>query len=345
VSPQIHFSPYEQDIGDQLIAIADQIAYALPSSLGQLDLSGYDRIVLTGMGSSHYATIPIERDLVESGFPVWRIDTGSLLDFPQLITDKTLLWATSQSGMSGEIVALLDKLEGSVRPATIIGVTNDEQSTLARRADILIALRSGSEATVSSKSYVNTLIAGYRTALALRHKDEAPLIAALHEARAEFARLIDDRAAVQAIVNSAFETGEPRLALIGVGADGTTAMTGALILKEACKVMAEGYLSGEFRHGPMETSGPGMIALLIGDGADATLRALSEELAANGTESVTIGPQSYVGSKHLRTSASPEIVRLIAGMLYVQHFTVLIARAKGLVPGEFLYGKKVTVTI
>jgi len=32
-------------------------------------------------------------------------------------------------------------------------------------------------------------------------------------------------------------------------------------------------------------------------------------------------------------------------MLYVQHFTVLIARAKGLVPGEFLYGRKVTVTI
>lgn len=343
--PQTHFSPYEQDIGDQMLAIADQLGYQMPASLSQLDLSDYDRIVLTGMGSSHYATIPIERDLAARGFPVWRIDAGSLLDFSQLITEKTLLWATSQSGMSGEIVALLDNLESSVRPATIIGVTNDEQSTLAQRADIVVALKSGSEATVSSKSYVNTLIAEYRTALALRREDETALINALHQAEAEFRRLIDDRTAVQAIVHNAFETGEPRLALVGVGADSATAMTGALILKEACKVMAEGYLSGEFRHGPMETSGPGMVALLIGDGTDTTLRALSEELTANGTQTVTVGPTAYVGSDHLRTSASPEIVRLIAGMLYVQHFTVLLARAKGLVPGEFLYGRKVTVTI
>jgi glutamine---fructose-6-phosphate transaminase (isomerizing) len=346
VRMQNHFSPYEQDISDQLTAIADQLAYELPPSLRQLELSGYDRIVLTGMGSSHYATIPIERDLVARGFPVWRIDTGSLLDFPELVTNKTLLWATSQSGMSGEIVALLDKLDGVTRPAIIIGVTNDEQSALATQADILVALRSGSEATVSSKSYVNTLIAEYRTALALRREDEAPLIAGIRAAMVEFARLIDDRGAVQSIVSQAFfESGEPRVALVGIGADGATTMTGALILKEACKVMAEGYLSGEFRHGPMETSGPGMIALLIGDGTDATLQALSEELTANGTEVVTIGPKAYVGSKQLRTTASPEIVRLIAGMLYVQHFTVLIARAKGLVPGEFLYGRKVTVTI
>lgn len=345
VHPQTPFSPYEQDINDQLIAIADQLAYRMPASLSELDLSAYDRIVLTGMGSSHYATIPIERDLAARGFPVWRVDTGSLLDFSQLITRKTLLWATSQSGMSGEIVALLEKLEGSVRPATIIGVTNDEESTLAKRADIVVALKSGSEATVSSKSYVNTLIAEYRTALALQRQDEAALISALHEAKSEFSRLIEDRSAVQAIVQRAFETGEPRLALVGVGADGATAMTGALVLKEACKVMAEGYLSGEFRHGPMETSGPGMIALLIGDGTDPTLRALSEELTANGTLTVTVGPEAYIRSEHLRTSAAPEIVRLIAGMLYVQHFTVLLARAKGLVPGEFLYGKKVTVTI
>jgi glutamine---fructose-6-phosphate transaminase (isomerizing) len=339
------FSPYEQDISDQLTAIVDQLAYELPAALLQVDLSAYDRIVLTGMGSSHYATIPIERDLVARGFPIWRVDTGSLLDFPELITSKTLLWATSQSGMSGEIVALLTKIEGSARPATIIGVTNDERSTLAQQADILVALKSGSEATVSSKSYLNTLIAQYRTSLALLRKDEAPLIRSLQTAKAEFARLIEDRSAVQSIVNEAFKEGEPRVALIGIGADGATTMTGALILKEACKVMAEGYLSGEFRHGPMETSGPGMIALLVGDGSDVTLQTLSEDLTANGTKVVTIGPKAYAGSKQLGISMEPEIVRLISGMLYVQHFTVLIARAKGLVPGEFLYGRKVTVTI
>nr|WP_281376282.1 SIS domain-containing protein [Burkholderia guangdongensis] len=308
-------------------------------------MSRYERIVLTGMGSSDFATIPIERDLASRGYPVWRVDAGSLLDFPQLINSKTLLWMTSQSGMSGEIVTLLDQLDGARRPATIIGVTNDEQSVLAKRCDILIALKSGQEATVSSKSYVNTLVAQYRVLFALLRRDEASLVSTLRELGGEFAALIDDRRAAQSITGRAFEHGEPRVALVGIGADGATAMTGSLILKEACKVMAEGYLGGEFRHGPLETSGPGMIALLIGDGTDVTLEALAAELVSNGTEVVTIGPKAYAGSRHLPTGTHPEVARLIAGILYVQHFTVTIARAKGLVPGEFLYGRKVTVTL
>lgn len=338
-------SPYELDINDQITALDAQLAYSMPAQLSALELCSYDRIVLTGMGSSDYTALPIERDLLARGYPVWRIDAGRLLDFPQLITPRTLLWVTSQSGMSGEVVSLLAQLTGERRPKTLIGVTNDEQSALAEASDILVALKSGSEATVSSKSYINTLVAQYRISLALRGESEAPLLAALKRFREPMARLIADRAAVQRLVDDAFEKGEPRLALVGMGADGATAMTGALILKEACKVMAEGYLSGEFRHGPLETSGPGMLALLMGDGSDSTLQVLAQDLIANGTTVVTLGPRAYAGSQLLATDSQDELVRLIGGILYVQHFTVCIARARGLVPGQFLYGKKITVTL
>ncbi|MEA9975661.1 MULTISPECIES: SIS domain-containing protein [unclassified Pseudomonas] len=338
-------SPYELDIDDQIAALDDQLAYKLPSALAELDLKAYDRIILTGMGSSDYTALPIERDLAARGYPVWRIDAGRLLDVPQLITSRTLLWATSQSGMSGEIVTLLSQLTGTKRPKTIIGVTNAENSTLAQACDILVALKSGSEATVSSKSYINTLVAQYRISLALRGESEAPLLATLSGFREKMATLVNDRQCVQQLTDEAFNNAQPRLALVGIGADGATAMTGALILKEACKVMAEGYLGGEFRHGPLETSGPGMIALLIGEGTDSTLENLAQDLIANGTTVVTIGPKAYAQSQLLPTDEQEEVVRLIAGILYVQHFTVTIARARGLVPGEFLYGNKITVKL
>jgi len=338
-------SPYELDINDQIAALDAQLAYSLPPQLSALDLGSYERIVLAGMGSSDYTALPIERDLLARGYPVWRIDAGRLLDFPQLITGRTLLWVTSQSGMSGEVVSLLAQLTGERRPKTLIGVTNDADSALAKASDILVELKSGSEATVSSKSYINTLVAQYRIALALRGESDAPLLAALKAFREPMARVIADRAAVQQLVDQTFDNPASRLALVGMGADGATAMTGALILKEACKVMAEGYLGGEFRHGPLETSGPGMLALLIGDGSDSTLQVLAEDLKANGTAVVTLGPRAYAGGQLLASDGQHELVRLISGILYVQHFTVCIARARGLVPGQFLYGKKITVTL
>lgn len=338
-------SPYEIDINDQIAALDVQLAYRLPPALAALDLASYDRIILTGMGSSDYTGLPIERDLAARGLPVWRVDAGRLLDFPQLVTPNTLLWATSQSGMSGEIASLLGLLSAEKRPKTIIGVTNDEGSTLALASDIVVALKSGNEATVSSKSYLNTLVAQQRIALALKGESESQLLAQLQAFKPRMAELIADRQAVQQLTDEAFDNAEPRLALVGIGADGATAMTGALILKEACKVMAEGYISGEFRHGPLETSGPGMIALLMGDGTDSTLKTLAQDLLANGTKVVTIGPKAYAHSRLLSTGEQPEIIRLMAGMLYVQHFSVAFARARGLVPGQFLYGNKITVKL
>ncbi|WP_434639961.1 SIS domain-containing protein [Klebsiella sp. I138] len=341
----VQFSPYEADLQEQVNALEAQLAYTLPPALGELDLHAFGRIVLSGMGSSDYATIPIERELLAMGLPVWRVDAGKLLDTPELITSDTLLWLTSQSGMSGEIVALLEVLKGDKRPATIIGVTNGETSELAKQSDILVTLKSGHEATVSAKSYLNTLVAQYRVFLALTGQSEAPLLAELTAYLPQIAGLIAEDAFVHPLTQTLFRHLQPRIALIGTGADGTTVMTGALILKEASKMTAEGYLGGEFRHGPMETSGEGMLALLIGDKGSETLARLAEELDANGTTVVTIGPERYGNGLHLLTSSGETLLRLISGMLYIQHMTVALAKAKGLEPGKFFYGQKITVKI
>lgn len=334
-------SAYEQDIAQQVSALRDQLAYPLPDEVRKLDLQDYDRIILTGMGSSDYALIPIERELIACGLPVWRIDAGRLLDMPQLVTANSLLWVTSQSGMSGEVVALITAL---TTPKTLIALTNDAGSVLAAAANVRVALCSGSEATVSAKSYLNTLVASYRLLYALTGRDESVLLDSVQATLPEMTRIIQQRDAVRPISEALLARPHPRVAMVGIGADAANALTGALIAKEAAKAMSEGFIGGEFRHGPLETSGDGMLALLFGDGSDATLDNLAHDLADNGTCVVSVGPMRYAASHHLSTPAEP-LPRLLCAMLWVQHFTVALARGNGLVPGEFLYGQKITVKI
>ncbi len=335
-------SDYEKDIAQQVPALSAQLAYILPDELNTLDLHNYDRIVLAGMGSSDYALIPIERELIARDLPVWRIDAGRLLDMPHLVTAQTLLWMTSQSGMSGEVVAVLDNVPA---PRTLISVTNDANSILAQRADILVELKSGTEATVSAKSYLNTLVVSYRILYALTGQDEKPLLDEIRALLPDISQCIQQRDAVQHTADQLFNHAKPRVALVGMGADAATAMTGALITKEAAKVSAEGFIGGEFRHGPMETSGVGMLVLLFGAGDEPPLNTLAKDLLQNGTAVISVGPHAYATSQHLPTPAESTLSRLLYAMLYVQHLTVALAHGNGMVPGKFLYGRKITVTL
>ena len=337
-------SAYERDMLDQPAALEAFASQALHSRFASLDLARFDRIILTGMGSSDYATIPFELTLARLGLPVWRVQTGRLLEMPRLIAPRTLLWMTSQSGRSGEIIALLGRLP-SRSTLTLIATTNDPASPLATEADHVLLLQSGSEATVSSKSYLNTLAAFYRAGAAMTGGDDVEAVSDVRRVAASLdQRLAATAATAEALAVRSLAGPRPRLALVGAGSDAATAMTGALILKEASKVAAEGYVGGEFRHGPMETVGAGATVLLFGSGTpdDVTFTQLAADLAGTGTLVVSVAPESYPSTEHVRVPDGSELERLAHAMVFVQQLSLGLARGSGLVPGEFLYGQKIT---
>jgi glucosamine--fructose-6-phosphate aminotransferase (isomerizing) len=337
-------SGYERDMLDQPAALEAHASQTLPSAIASLDLARFDRIILTGMGSSDYATIPVELTLARLGLPVWRVQTGRLLEMPQLIVPRTLLWITSQSGRSGETVALIDQLLNR-EMLTLIATTNDPTSPLAKAADHLLLLQSGSEATVSSKSYLNTLAGFYRVGAAVTGHDDAGIVGDIRRVAASLdQRLAVTAAPAEELAARTLAGPRPRLALVGAGSDAATAMTGALILKEASKVAAEGYVGGEFRHGPMETVGAGATVLLFGSGTadDVTLTKLAADLIGTGTLVVSVAPQAYPGTQHIPVPNANKLERLAHAMVFVQQLSLGLARGSGLVPGEFLYGRKIT---
>jgi glutamine---fructose-6-phosphate transaminase (isomerizing) len=278
------------------------------------------------------------------GLPVWRIQTSRLLETPQMIRGRTLLWIISQSGRSGEAIALLSEIPVR-QEVTVVAMTNDPESPLAQKADHVLLLHSGPEATVSCKSYLNSLAWLHRLIGFFSIGSEVvALRQTIDTARSlrEFSMSVSartDELSARALANSS-----PRLALVGAGADSATALAGALILKEASKVCAEGYVGGAFRHGPIELAGPGLTALLFsaGSGDDITTKRLAADLSRTGSIVVTITAGSYDGAEHFAVPARSDFERMTHAMSVIQHLSVSLARRTGIVPGEFRFGQKIT---
>ena len=138
----IPLSSYELDLSHQADALEFAASKPLNREFAALDLSKYERIIITGMGSSDSVSIPFEYALLRQGLPVWRIQTSRLLDTPEVIAGRTLLWITSQSGRSGEAIALLSKIP-SRQNVTVVAIKNDAESPLCaeRRAVSLPAFQ------------------------------------------------------------------------------------------------------------------------------------------------------------------------------------------------------------
>jgi glucosamine--fructose-6-phosphate aminotransferase (isomerizing) len=334
-------SPFEIDIHGQADALRGYAQSTLPAELAETLRERYERIVLTGMGSSHSAALPTWRGLVADGHPTWWVDTGQLLDTPQLVTEQTLLVVTSQSGASGEITGLFET-GSAIRPRAVIGITNDLTSPLAAHSDVVLDLHSGTEATVSTKSYLNSLAAHQRLLAAITHD---PTHAVPDTAKT--VECFDSGPDVARLGHEIVAAAEPRVAYVGNQDHAATALYAGLITKEAAKIAAEGYIGGQFRHGPFELAGPGLLAVLFGAYAEdpnPSMRQLASDLVTAGSDVLLVGDLTIPGAATVNAPAIDTLTDLAIGALVAQNLAVEIAKARGVEPGAFIHGSKITTT-
>lgn len=341
-------TPFESDILDQPDALRALALAPISPDLRELSVGPYTRVVLTGMGSSHFAGIPTWRALTAAGLTSWAVDTGQLLDTADLLTPDTLLVITSQSGASGEIVELLERLRGAEnRPATIVGVAADADSPLARQADVFLPLHSGPEATVSTKSYLNTLVVHAQLSAILTGGDVEAVSTDADRVAGVVASLLD-ATPTEAIAAQTLKTDRPRVATVGWRDDAATALFAGLITKESSKVAVEGHIGGQFRHGPFELAGPGLTVFLYGAHKatdDGSVARLAADLVATGASVVLIGDLALDGATTLHAPATTTMEGLVTGSVIAQLIAVDLALENGVVPGAFAFGSKVTTAL
>jgi len=223
---------------------------------GDLDFTDTDRITLVACGTAHYACM-VARYWFETlaGLPC-DVDIASEFRYrePPLSNRATAIFV-SQSGETADTLAALRYAAG--KAGRILSVINVPESSIARESDLALPIMAGVEVGVAStKAFVCQLaVLANLAVLAARQKGridaarEAELLTSLRG----LPGLINQALALEDQIRT--HTGalsEARTVLfLGRGAMFPLALEGALKLKEISYIHAEGYASGELKHGPI----------------------------------------------------------------------------------------------
>jgi glutamine---fructose-6-phosphate transaminase (isomerizing) len=298
------------------------------------------RIVLTGMGSSYHTLHPLNLTLIEAGLDPVMIETSELVHYGlRLCGEQSLIVAVSQSGGSAETVRLLDLDQR----AQVIGVTNTAESPLARRADFALLAQAGPEFSVSCKTYVANMLSLQWLAALLAGQDQKQCRGQLEPAADLVAGYLANWRAHCGQLTDKLR-GMRHLFLTGRGSSLSAAGTGALIIKEAARVHAEGMSSAAFRHGPIEMLRQDMlIAIFSGDARTRELNhRLASDLLVRGAHCYEIGAEASFAPLRLPNSAP--VLRPILEILPVQMMTLALAGLAGVEAGHFQQASKITGT-
>ncbi len=254
MAKEIHEQPMVA--GYAVSAYVDAGAGKVISPAEVLNFAEMDRITLVGCGTAYYAC-HVAKYWFESiaRIPV-EIDIASEFRYrePPLSNNSAAVFV-SQSGETADTLAALNYAAAHVK--SVIAVVNVAESSIARASDVVLPIRAGTEIGVAStKAFTCQLITLATLAiLAGRQRgtidaaEEAQLVALLQQVP----RLLAEALALDPDVDAlAQDIAKARDVLyLGRGSMYPLALEGALKLKELSYIHAEGYASGEMKHGPI----------------------------------------------------------------------------------------------
>ncbi len=305
----------------------------------------YPLALLTGMGSSYFALYPACIYLIEHGLSATMVETSELLHYyGGLISDRVLVVIASQSGETVEVKKLLGEFGGRTFMAS---VTNDAENYLARNSDLALFLYGGEERAPASKTHTTTIAVTSLLAMSLASTMSRQKVEGLYEAVQAMGSFLGGwTGRIDGLVDFLGEV--DCLTLLARGPSLASAMAGALILKEAAKMRAEGMSGGQFRHGPLEVVTPDFTAVVFamnGRTRDINLR-LAHDIVEFGGKVVLIGSDEELRGKRIFNLTLPPLDEFCSPMLEIVPIQLLswkVAAEKGLQPGKLDKAKKVTL--
>ena len=276
---------------------------ALATALVQRFLGGLDggmwadlhlpaprRVRLVGCGTSLHAASAAARVFQRhAGLPTQLLTASEVSDVVE--EGETLTIAFSQSGETADVLAALATLHGPV-----LAITNNEHSSLARRADAVLGCGAGLEVGVAAtKTFTAQVLVS--TALAVAFAAHRRGLTQQHwavvRAYAEVPGLLEQAHFLAEPVAAALaeELAEHSGFLFLSRAEGLPyAREGALKLKELTYRWAEAHAAGELKHGPIALVTEGTPVIVVEAGDSKKLASNIAEVQARGARVLTIGP-------------------------------------------------------
>lgn len=301
----------------------DGRAVSLPDAA--LDFADFDRVTMVACGTAFYACQVakywFEQD---AGLPV-EVDIASEFRYREPpVSPRTLAIFVSQSGETADTLAALRYMK---EKAAIAAVVNVPESSIARESDIALPIMAGAEIGVAStKAFACQLtvlsLLSLKAAADRGNIDADGLADRLSRLRALPGLVGHALDRGEEIADAARAVAEARDVLfLGRGAMYPLALEGALKLKEISYIHAEGYASGELKHGPIALIDKAVPVIVMApqDGLfDKTVSNMQEVMARGGKVLLIsdAGGLKEAGDGCWRTIEMPETPDRLAPIVY-----------------------------
>ena len=277
----------------------------VPINLGLSEelYANLEQIQIVACGTSWHAGL-VGKYLLEqvAGIPTLVQYSSEFRYAPPPLTANTLLIGVTQSGETADTLAALtmDKRRRSNQPPQyqprLLGITNRLDSSLTTLVDQVIDTQAGIEIGVAAtKSFIAQLMAFYFLALDLAYLRQTisptrlqEIITGLRQLPAQIEMILESQERyIQEIIHDFTDTQD--FIFIGRGINFPIALEGALKLKEISYIHAEGYPSGELKHGPIALLDAKVPVVAIAVPGSVYEKALSNAQEAKARDSRLIG--------------------------------------------------------
>lgn len=296
---------------------------------GQIDFpspvfQSAEKVFIVACGSSYYAGL-YGKFVLESiaGIPV-EVDLASEFQYKSLILKpKDVVLFISQSGETADTLSSFHQVKK--RGVTCYALCNVKNSSLDREVDASFYLNAGLEVGVAStKAFTSTLV--LLLLMALNKQKNHSLVSQLFDLPFLIDQVLSKNKQIkeQAVLFSKYK----RFLYLGRGPHYPIALEGALKMKELAYIHAEGYPSGEMKHGPLALVDKEVlvIGLAMKDFYYSKNIMNLQEAKARGGFILTIGDQNHksVADQHIEIPSchrflSP-ILEVVVLQLIAYHF-------------------------
>ncbi|MFM2099041.1 MAG: hypothetical protein RLZZ366_580 [Pseudomonadota bacterium] len=313
---------------------------ALPQM--DFDLSSIKRVTIVACGTSYYAGMVAKYWFEQFARVPVDLDFASEFRYRDPVLEAGgLALFISQSGETADTLAALRHAKAAGQKIAV--VVNVPTSSMAREADLLLPTHAGPEIGVASTKAFScqlAVLAALAAHLAvvkgkMTRAEEQEVVMHLTEAPAAINAALahdEDIAAMAHLIAPARD-----VLYLGRGPDYPLALEGALKLKEISYIHAEGYASGEMKHGPIALIDEAVPVIVLAPSGPLFEKTVSnmQEVRARGGKVVLISDAEGIaeaGDGCMATIEMPSVHPLIAPLVYavpVQLLAYHVACAKG----------------
>jgi len=281
-------------------------------------------VQIVACGSSYYTSMVAKYWIEEfAGLPV-DVEIASEFRYRKVaVPEGTLFVTISQSGETADTLAALRDAKHDNYLASLC-LCNVPNSSLVRESDLSLLIQAGPEICVASTKAFTTQLADLLllTISLAKHNgltatDESKMVAALRTAphKIEEALKLDHR--IEQLAERFVD--KHNALFLGRGDHYPIALEGALKLKEISYIHAEGYASGELKHGPLALVDENMpvVAVAPKDELLEKLKSNLQEVRARGGQLIVFtGAVGFHDEPGTTVIEMPQCEELISPLVY-----------------------------